>query len=417
MIKIYKILGLILIPILKLNILFRINQGKEILDRHKERYGISNYKIKNDKDLIWIHAASVGEFKSADYFITKYHDRYNILITTTTVSAANYAFEQYNDKIIHQFAPLDVTVWVERFLEKWQPKLIIWIESDLWPITLTTFKKKKIKAILVNLRLSPKSFSRWKIAPSFYSNLLDCFSDIFSQSQIDQKRIRAISNKEISYIGNLKLSGINNFIIKDDNTKIYKDPYKIRIMMTSTHQNEESKMLPIFKKILSDYKNVNLIIAPRHPSRSKELVSLFLKNNLVSILESSSEIISEKIIIIDSFGILSKYFEISDIVFLGGSLVASGGHNPIEPAIKKCAILTGPQIFNWQNLFDDMIANEACIKIKTLKELDLNIRKLIKDKNKIIKMKNNAYNFAKKQYVDTNTLDKIINAYMGEQQC
>ena len=159
MINIYRVLGIILIPFIKLNIRNRIKKNKEISSRHKERYGISNYKIKNKKNLIWIHAASVGEFKSADYFISKYYNEYNILITTTTVSAANYALKYYGAKIIHQFAPLDVSIWVKRFLEKWKPQFIIWIESDLWPITLTEIKKRQIKAIFVNARLSPKSLN------------------------------------------------------------------------------------------------------------------------------------------------------------------------------------------------------------------------------------------------------------------
>jgi 3-deoxy-D-manno-octulosonic-acid transferase len=184
-------------------------------------------------------------------------------------------------------------------------------------------------------------------------------------------------------------------------------------MIASTHHNEEIKLLPILKKIFKEHENINLIIAPRHPERSEGLRSLFLKNDMISELESSRSIHTEKIIFIDSFGILSNYYEISDIVFLGGSLINSGGHNPIEPALKKCAILTGPNIFNWQNLFNDMIKNKSCIKIQNLNELDFNIRSLIKDKIKMKKMKKNGFDFAKKQFVDTQYLDKIIIKYMN----
>ena len=195
MIYIYKVLGLILIPLIKLNVTIRIIRGKEMPNRYKERFGESAQLVKNDKKLIWIHAASVGEFKSSDYIIKNYHEKYKILITTTTVSAAKYAIKTYGNKIIHQFAPLDVSIWIKKFLKRWNPTLIIWIESDLWPATLSIIKEFKINALLVNVRLSPKSFKRWILIPSFYNNLLSCFSDIFAQSK-DKKSFLVIELKK-----------------------------------------------------------------------------------------------------------------------------------------------------------------------------------------------------------------------------
>ena len=145
MIYLYKILGFILIPIIKVNIKIRLKKNKEIKSRYKERFGCSNYNFKKNKKIIWIHAASIGEFKSAHYLIQNYHNDFTLLITTTTVSAANYANEHYKDKIIHQFAPYDVNIWVNKFLNYWNPKLVIWIESDLWPTTLLAIKKLNIK--------------------------------------------------------------------------------------------------------------------------------------------------------------------------------------------------------------------------------------------------------------------------------
>ena len=209
MIYIYKILGFILIPIIKINIKLRIKKNKEIKSRYKERYGCSNYKFYNNKKIIWIHAASVGEFKSTNYFIKKYCKNYNLLVTTTTVSAAEYAIKNYGNKIIHQFAPLDIDFWVNKFLNNWKPYFIIWIESDLWPMTLHNIKKKKINTILVNLRLSPKSLKKWKLFPSFYNSLLDCFSEVFVQSEIDQQRVKEITQRKINFIGNIKLISLN----------------------------------------------------------------------------------------------------------------------------------------------------------------------------------------------------------------
>ena len=137
MIYIYKFISLILIPFIKINIKIRIKKGLEMPERYKERYGKTEILSNTNKKTIWIHAASIGELKSADFLIKKYHKKYRLLITTTTVSAAKYATDNYKEEIIHQFAPLDIESWVAKFIQNWNPRLVIWIESDLWPTTLS----------------------------------------------------------------------------------------------------------------------------------------------------------------------------------------------------------------------------------------------------------------------------------------
>ena len=205
MINIYMYLGIILIPFIKLNVFLRILKGKENKMRFSERYGITSMK-RPKGDLVWIHATSVGEFKSADILINKFYKKYTILVTTTTLSAANFAIKHYGHKIIHQFAPLDIILWVEKFLIKWKPKLVIWVESDLWPVTTKLLKQKSIKSLLINVRMSPHSFKKWKKLKFFYKQMTECFSEIFAQSQIDRERIRQLTDRDIKYIGNLKLS-------------------------------------------------------------------------------------------------------------------------------------------------------------------------------------------------------------------
>ena len=183
-------------------------------------------------------------------------------------------------------------------------------------------------------------------------------------------------------------------------------------MLTSTHLNEEIILLPVIKILLKEYKNLRLIIAPRHPERSKEILLLCSSYNLEAQLHSEKNYNSNKILIIDSFGILPSYFNISDIVFLGGSLIPLGGHNPIEPALHKCAILTASHIFNWQNIFDDMIEEKACLKISSVEDLENSLKNLLNNDEKIKNMKMNAFKYSQKQFVDTITLDKIINNYL-----
>jgi len=408
MIYFYQIIGFFLIPLIKLNIWRRTSAGKELKNRHKERFGITTQSIKFSKKIIWIHTASIGEFKSVDFLINSFHEKYTILITTTTVSAAEYAVKYYGEKIIHQFAPLDILFWVNKFLHYWNPSLIVWVESDLWPTTLNIIKKKKFNAILINLRMSPISFNRWKKIPFYYDKIISCFSEIYAQSKMDQKRIQLLTKKKIKYVGNLKFLTTNDVLLKNNPVRLFKNQNDITLMLASTHAGEEEILLPMIKNLMNEFDHLRVIIAPRHPERANEIISICSSYNLLSNLESSINNDTKNIIIINAFGILENYFCLSDIVFLGGSLIPAGGHNPIEPARNKCVILSGSEIFNWQNIFEDMVLDDASIKIKNIAELKTQLKNLIIDKNKREIMQNNAFNFAQKQFVDKDIIKNII---------
>ena len=206
MYKIYRLITFLITPIIFINIYIRILKNKEDKKRISERFGLSKIKKPNNKEVIWIHAASVGEFKSCDFLINHYHKLYCLLITTTTKTAADYALKKYGNKIIHQYAPFDIVKWVNNFINNWKPKLVIWIESDLWPNTLFNIKKNNIKSIFLNGRISPKSFKQWKIFSYFYKTILSTFSHIYAQSIDDQNRMKILSNLKVEYIGNLKLT-------------------------------------------------------------------------------------------------------------------------------------------------------------------------------------------------------------------
>ncbi|MDC0057314.1 hypothetical protein OAJ74_04065, partial [Alphaproteobacteria bacterium] len=407
MIHIYKYMGILLIPLIKLNILIRIKQSKEVANRYKERFGMPS-QSKPKKKLIWIHAASVGEFKSADALINSLHKKYTLLVTTTTVSAAEYASTNYKGKIIHQFAPLDVDLWIKRFLQYWNPSLVIWIESDIWPITMYLLKKFKIKAILVNVRMSPQSFAKWKKIAFFYKQTLECFSEIFAQSPIDQKRISTLIQREVKFIGNLKLASLKQKLLENPRPNLPLNNKSLNLMIVSSHEGEEEKLLPMIKKLIIHNSNMQIILAPRHPKRSTKIKSLCNSLKIPSRLEDSNSSNSQAIIIVNSFGNLASYFESSDIVFLGGSLISKGGHNPIEPAVHNCALITGPFIYNWQNIYEDMIINDACIKIKTIDDLEIKIQDLISNNTLIKKMKINSYKYAQKQFFNIQALLNCI---------
>ena len=175
------------------------------------------------------------------------------------------------------------------------------------------------------------------------------------------------------------------------------------ITFASTHEGEEEKIIPVIKKLFNKFNNnLGVIIAPRHPERFLNIISLCQKFNLKSKLENSKEKNDKDILIVNSFGNLPRYFENSDIVFLGGSLIYKGGHNPIEPALHNCAIITGPHIYNWENIYKDMLNNKACLKIETTKELEKKIKDLLNNNESLNKNKKKCiYIFLKKNFLIT----------------
>ncbi len=400
--NIYKFTSYLLIPFVYLNTYLRLLRKKEDAKRYNERFGITNLKKKKNKELIWIHAASVGEFKSCDLLINNFYVKYNLLITTTTKTAADYAIENYGKKIIHQYAPFDIIPWIDKFLEIWRPKLVIWIESDIWPNTIVRLRERKISSIFLNARISPKSFRKWKFFSSYYKFITKSFFTIFAQSKNDLERIKILTDCDVSYIGNLKLTKKINLFSNHEASE------KINIMIASTHSKEEELIIRYLEKISKNYPLVNFFIAPRHPHRSRSVYSLIKNKNLEVEYHSKSKNLDCRFLIIDSFGKMEKFFNMSDIVFLGGSLTKKGGHNPIEAALANCAIITGSSIYNWENLYNEMISTNSCIMINEAKEIEKQIINLIEDKNLIEKLKKNAQTFSKTVFFEEDKLLKIL---------
>ena len=402
MFKIYKILSYIITPIILINLYLRILKNKEDKERYKERLGKNDYKLKFSRKIIWLHAASVGEFKSCDLIIEKFYKDFQILVTTTTKSSAEYIKKYYDKKVTHQYIPFDVPFWCSRFISYWKPSLILWIESDIWPNMLKVIKDHRIKCLYINARLSPKSFNRWKLIKNLYSQSLKTFNKIFVQSPNDLKRIELLTDANIKYIGNLKLSNNKKTRINQNDKKIYK------IMIVSSHESEEEIIINNIKSIILNEK-LKLCIAPRHLERVKDVSKLLSKYNLSYSLASEDSKLENDVTIIDKFGDLDKYFDKSEIAILGGSFINKGGHNPLEPAKFGCAIITGNHIFNWQNLYDDMNKDKACIIIENISDLKEIISDFLSNKTMLESSKKKALDFSNKKFFDVDTLFEEIN--------
>lgn len=410
MLTIYKYAIYLLIPLIKINLSIRIKKNKEEKLRIKERFGKSN-KLRPKGNLIWIHAASVGEFNSATGLINILLKKNKILITTNTVTAYYYCKKIFGNKVIHQYAPIDHAPWVKKFIEHWSPKLVIWIESDLWPNTIRIISQKNIKSVLLNLRVSPKSFERWTISKQSFAKILNYFNEVFAQSKNDLQKIKNLTPRKIKYVGNLKLTSLPIKINKDNFLKIKKiTASKKIILIASTHRNEENLILKSINKTLSLNKNLILLIIPRHPNRSLEVLKIvkkFIPES--SLLSNYNSKFKSKCLIVNSLGEMSIYYKICEIVILGGSFINMGGHNPLEPAKLNCSILTGPSIYNWQNIYEEMFKNNACIVCKSEKELIKNFNIILKNNRLKKRLMKNALRYSKQNQSILKDILKTIN--------
>ena len=407
MLKIYQILSTFLLPFIIANIFIRIYRKKEDRIRFVERFGKSTVKKNNEKKILWIHAASIGEFKSSDLIIDRYHEVFDILVTTTTKSSSDYIKEFYKNKVVHQYIPFDVSIWCSRFLNFWKPSLILWIESDIWPNMINKIKERNINCLYLNARISPASFKKWKKAKNFYRNSLQNFNKIFAQSANDKKRIHELTNLEIDYIGNLKLA--RN---KSISSVINKHQSNI-ITIASTHPNEEEEIIKSIKNTIREY-NLKIYLAPRHPERIDKIKHELNKEGISITLESKKQYNEKDIVIIDSFGKLNQYFKISDLVILGGSFLKNiGGHNPIEPAIYGCIVISGKYVDNWTNIYEDMVKANSCIIVNKFEEIDIKMKKLLNNNLEIKKIQSNALEFSNRSFFEKEKLFQNIEMYIN----
>ena len=247
--------------------------------------------------------------------------------------------------------------------------------------------------------------------------MTDCFSEILAQSHLDRERIKRLTNRNIKFIGNLKLSlGTSSQKVTLDKKLINFQKGKT-LMLASTHENEEFQFLPTIKRLLLQIDELKVIIAPRHPERSKTIQSIYEKSGIPAKLISDNDYANDNVLIVNAFGNLPAYFNISDIVFLGGSFVKKGGHNPIEPTSYNCVIITGPHMYNWQNIYEDMLKNNACFLFNKISILEKKIKKLFENNKEMNKMKENSKKLTQKNFFDSKKLIYIIKNLIEAGPC
>ena len=354
LLRAYRIFSAAATPFTALFLARRLRRGKEHRLRLSERRGVSGM-ARPPGPLVWVHGASVGELLSVLPLIERIRAReLNILVTSGTVTSSGLAEQRMPRGVIHQFVPLDTPMFVRRFLEHWQPDLALFVESELWPNIIVETSRREVPMMLINARLSETSFRRWRYLPATIVSLLRRLDLCLARSAADAERLSELGAPHVVAAGDLKLDGPAP---PADKTKLAMLQKAVDgrplIAAASTHAGEETTVIEAHQKLRANFPGLLTFIVPRHPERGAGLVEVACGLGLKSRLRSRGELpdAATDLYIVDSIGELGLIYRVAPIVFVGGSLVKHGGQNPIEPAKLGAAILHGPHVWNFAEVY------------------------------------------------------------------
>ncbi|MBI3701889.1 MAG: 3-deoxy-D-manno-octulosonic acid transferase [Afipia sp.] len=353
--RLYRRMSVLATPLYGAMINRRLKRGKEDPERVDERRGLPTAG-RPAGSLVWIHGASVGEVLAAAALVERLRALgIRVLLTSGTVTAAAIVERRFPKDVIHQYIPVDAPRFVETFLEYWQPGLALFIESDLWPNLIVAASERRIPMVLINARMSPRSFPRWMRLRGTISALLECFDLCLAQSEVDAERFAALGSPNVVTTGNLKL----------DVAAPPADPRKLEklkatvqrrlvFVAASTHEGEEEIILDAYRRLAGHFPALLGIIVPRHPKRGFAIARMLSAAGVRVGLRSQDEMPSgdTEIYVADTMGELGLFYRLAPVVFMGGSLVNHGGQNPIEAIKLGAAILHGPQVFNFSEIYE-----------------------------------------------------------------
>jgi len=353
--RVYRKLSFAMVPLAPALINRRLKLGKEDPERVGERRGVSA-DVRPVGPLVWIHGASVGEVLASAALIEKLRAlNLRILLTSGTVTSAAIVAKRFPPDVIHQYVPYDSPRYVTRFLDHWRPSLALFIESDLWPNLILSSAARRLPMVLINGRMSHRSFPRWRRVSSTISALLGRFDICLAQSQLDADRFAALGSRNVVTTGNLKLDVPAP---PADSAKLERLMAMTRgrpiVVAASTHSGEDELLVDAHKTLAGFFPNLLTVIVPRHPGRGEAIAQMVAASGLHAGLRSREElpVAATDVYVADTMGELGLFYRLSPIVFMGGSLVEHGGQNPIEAIKLGASVVHGPHVFNFSDVYE-----------------------------------------------------------------
>ena len=357
----------------------RLHTGKDTGTR-KTKLGLFEKPVLKEK-VIMFHAVSVGEVNSLEKLLCRVTETFSdssVILTTGTKTGQELAKKKYGEKLDYiTYFPFDFPFAINNFLNRINPDMVIIAETELWPDFAIHCKKRNIPLVIINGRISDSSYGSYKLLKPFFSMILNLYTKIFTQSELDNERFISLGNKREN---TLVMANLKFDVDKTDvDIDLEKGSSKVFIA-GSTHSGENEIVLRTFSKLKNQYNDLKMILAPRHMERIPEIEKLLLQYNYTTGYRSKNDTFKENdIIILDTFGELKKCYAISDIAFIGGSFNKTGGHNPLEASIYNVPTITGPNIKNFRDIYGILTRANASKLVKTEKDLYNTIDELLSD--------------------------------------
>ena len=384
---VYRGLTRLLAPVALLYLRHRERRGKEDGPRLRERQGFAR-TARPPGPLLWIHAASVGEATAMLRLIElllQTRPELEILVTTGTVTSARLLEQRLPPRARHQFVPLDLPAWIERFLDHWQPDLALWVESELWPNLVLTTHARGIPMMLVNGRLSDRSYRRWRWWPGLIGPMLAAFAQCLAQDEAQALRLRRLGARDVAAVGDLKAAGAP---LPVDQAQLWRLRREIGArplwLAASTHAGEEEIAAAAHRQLAARIPGLLTVIAPRHPARGDAVAAMLAKEGLRVARRSRDEPVGAgiEIYLADTMGELGLFYRLAGIAFIGGSLTGQGGHNPFEAARLDCAVLHGPDMSNCAGMTAALAAAGAAETVTGADDLTRAVAMLLADRGR-----------------------------------
>ena len=405
---IYNLLILILIPVFIFRILFKSFSDSDYRKYFNNRFGYGLRGLEHKKrKIIWFHAVSLGEVIGSQLLINKLAEHFDIVITTSTPTGLRRAREIFREEIVINYAPWDFILFINRFLGFYKPDAILIFETEIWPSMISRAYSKSIPLYLVNGRLSHKSYKTYALLSWLLKDSLKKITYSFVQTSNHKERFLKLGIEEscIQAVGSVK------FDISSINVNPLKNPPFI--LGASTHSGEEKKLLNAYLRLMSKI-NLKLFICPRHIERADDIAKQAILMGLKTKLFSNKELNDFDVCIIDNVGLLPNFYASSLISFVGGSLVPRGGHNLIEPAVLGSPIIIGPHTFNFEDIVQKFVNDDACIIVNSEDELYSAIELLAQNSNIANQYASRAKKVVEKNKGSTEVQASYIINQLGE---
>lgn len=339
----------------------RAAKGKEDRTRRTERYGYASLP-RPVGPLAWIHAASVGETLAVVPLLRELRRRdINVLLTTGTVTSAEVARTRLSEDILHQYVPLDLKPAIKRFIRYWKPDVAISVESEIWPVTTLELHRRHVPQIIVNARISDRSFARWSNHPGLAEALFGKLGLVIAQSELDAERFRDLGAWPVTVTGNIK---VDTEAPVCDPTLVERYRQQIGARKTwaavSTFEGEE-RVAMMVHRALKAHTGLLTIIVPRHPERGDDVEKMLLEKGMKVARRSRGDVVTDEtdILLGDSIGEMGLYLRLTEVAFVGRSLTAEGGQNPLEAAMLGTAVLSGPHVENFRDAYQTLVKGGA----------------------------------------------------------